>query len=501
MTFIFISLLGALKASGSEDIIQILDKETKEPIHSATITITSKDQKKMIKADKYGKFVNPFPYPISVQITCVGYLRFSYKLKSNPGKIFLVPTTKYMNPIVTTGQFTPRSTQKSVYPVKVISSETISEQAANDLRELLNTESNIRMSQDGVLGSSMSINGISGENIKILIDGVPVIGRMDGNIDLSQINLSNIDRVEIIEGPMSSVYGSDALGGVINLISKDQTTPGTKMNAETYYESVGRVNANAGFNYYDETYKTGLNFGRNFFNGYSEKDYLRAEEWSPKEQYFADFNASMKKGNHTIKYQASYFDEYILKRYEPYDFYKERAFDDRFYTDRFTNSLFYNAKVNENTYLTATANYSFYQRIRNKFSINRTTLDEILVTDKGSQDTSKFNTYIFRSTLSSDKLSDYLAYQLGLDFQYDDATGQKIEGNRQEIGDYAVFGGVQITPLDEITVQPTFRYSYNTKYDSPLTYTFNLKYNIINNLIFRATYGKGFRAPSLKELY
>ena len=53
---------------------------------------------------------------------------------------------------------------------------------------------------------------------RILVDGVPVIGRLDGNIDLSQINLENVDHIEIVEGPMSVIYGSNALAGVVNFI-------------------------------------------------------------------------------------------------------------------------------------------------------------------------------------------------------------------------------------------------------------------------------------------
>ena len=54
--------------------------------------------------------------------------------------------------------------------------------------DVLEQEINIRLSQDNILGSSLSIQGLDGQNIKIMIDGVPVIGRLDGNIDISQIN-------------------------------------------------------------------------------------------------------------------------------------------------------------------------------------------------------------------------------------------------------------------------------------------------------------------------
>ena len=60
---------------------------------------------------------------------------------------------------------------------------------------------------------------MSGENVKIMIDGVPVIGRQNGNLDLSQLNLLGIEHVEIIEGPLSVNYGNNALVGTINLIA------------------------------------------------------------------------------------------------------------------------------------------------------------------------------------------------------------------------------------------------------------------------------------------
>ena len=53
-----------------------------------------------------------------------------------------------------------------------------------------------------------------------MIDDVAVIGRLNGNIDLSQINLNNVERIEIVEGPLSVEYGTDALAGTINLITK-----------------------------------------------------------------------------------------------------------------------------------------------------------------------------------------------------------------------------------------------------------------------------------------
>lgn len=70
---------------------------------------------------------------------------------------------------------------------------------AQNLTQLLKNELNIQLSNDAILGSSMSLQGISGENVKFLIDGVPIIGRLNGSVDLDQINIQNVEKIEIIE--------------------------------------------------------------------------------------------------------------------------------------------------------------------------------------------------------------------------------------------------------------------------------------------------------------
>src|SRR5690606_31303934 len=105
--------------------------------------------------------------------------------------------------------------------------------------------------------------------IKILMDGVPIGGREGGNIDLSQFNVYNIERIEIIQGPMSIMYGSDALGGVINLISKN-TKKKIGLSGEAYYESVGKYNFNLTATKTFGKHSLSIGGGRNYFDGYGK---------------------------------------------------------------------------------------------------------------------------------------------------------------------------------------------------------------------------------------
>ena len=73
--------------------------------------------------------------------------------------------------------------------------------------------------------------------VEDLIDGVPIVGRVDGNIDLSQINMENVDHIEIVKGPMSVVYGTSALAGVINIITKKNTKDKYVVKANSYVDN------------------------------------------------------------------------------------------------------------------------------------------------------------------------------------------------------------------------------------------------------------------------
>jgi len=83
--------------------------------------------------------------------------------------------------------------------------------------------------------------GLSGQYVKVLIDGVPLEGRSGtaNAVDLSQINVLSIDRIEIVEGPMSVNYGADALGGVINVITKKSTSQKLSAQVSLHEETVG----------------------------------------------------------------------------------------------------------------------------------------------------------------------------------------------------------------------------------------------------------------------
>ncbi len=487
--------------------LTILDGNTKKPLASATVHFTSLEGKtiKNTYVDKTNiKGEVPFPFK-GKQAIIVSYVGYKYTFDtldgSNNHKLYIEPTAIILDEIVTTGQFSPQSVSNSVYPVHIISEERISSQAATNLRDLMNTQLNIRIGQDNILGSSMSINGLSGQNVKVMVDGVPVIGRLEGNIDLSQISMNNVSKIEIIEGPMSTIYGTDALGGVVNIITQDPVSDRMQFDANGYYESVYQVNFDGNLRFNLNNYNFLASGGRNFFGGYSTVDTSRNKQWNPKIQYFGNFKLGHDFKNVKVRYSLQYFNEYILNRGEPWLPYKEQALDDEYRTNRLTNSLFLNATVGNYKYWNTLFDFSYYNRKKNTYYMDLTTLDKVISGNPEDHDTTTFDNYLIRSTYSMDDPNSKYSFLIGTDLNYETNIGNRIEGNTKKIGDYALYGSIGWQPFQNLQIQPSVRFIYNTNYHAPIVPAVNIKWDILRHFAFRASYAKGFRAPTLKELY
>ncbi len=416
-----------------------------------------------------------------------------------------------LSDVVITGQYAPQSAHQAVHAIRTISAEKMSRMAAVDLGDVLSNELNIRLSQDNILGQSLSLQGLSGENVKIMIDGVPIIGRQNGNLDLSQLNLLGIERVEIIEGPLSVNYGSNALAGTINLITQKQSQPGLQAQASAYAEQIGTVNLNALTAWRFGKNRISLSLGRNFFDGWNQgeaawptferriADSSRWQAWKPRTQHFGRLQYHRDLGRLRLGYRGEVFDEVITNRGLPRAPYQEVAFDDRYHTQRLDQSLSLEGVLSDRHRIQVIAAYNHFVRRSNTFRKDLTTLEQSLISAEGEQDTSVFALAMSRGNFTSTR-DHWFNYELGYEVSHETAVGRRIEDQRQSLGDYAVFATAEMQPTDWLTLRPGLRYGYNSAYQAPLTPSLNAKVHW-NRWTLRASYARGFRAPSLKELY
>jgi len=132
-------------------------------------------------------------------------------------------TTK-LNEVIVTATKTEKDPNDVTQPVSVISGEEIRKSGATDVATAIQNATSVYIDSYGTPGSiqSVSIRGATSAQVLVLVDGIRMNSPRDGGFDLSLIPVSvdDIDRVEIVRGPGSALYGSDAMGGVINIITK-----------------------------------------------------------------------------------------------------------------------------------------------------------------------------------------------------------------------------------------------------------------------------------------
>lgn len=483
---------------GQKAPVRVLDGSTGKAVAFAHVKVTETGgtQSKYFVTDFDGKISLTIEKPTIVQVTYVGYQEFKDTLlPGKPSDIRLLPEVFSLDEVVVTAQYNPTSTDRSLYNVKVINQLQLRRSAATDLSGVLRNQMNIRFSQDASLGTGMSLQGLAGEHVKILIDGVPVIGRLNGSIDLSQVNIQNARQVEIIEGPMSVIYGSNALAGVVNIIPQDIPENALTANASSYLESVGIVNFDGGFSLRKGRHAFGLQAGRNFFGGYSPVDVGRAKLWKPKRQINAEANYDLSLRKINLKTRVSHFDELLLIRGNLLPPYFEKARDNHFVTQRTT------AKVDLATKganpFTVNNSISFYQRVRTLYYNDLTVPEKTPI----EHDTTGFGSFLSRGMYAYRTESGILGTQLGYDANIEWGTGERIGGEEHVISDVAAFATMQYKPVEWLSLQPGLRYAYNSQFSSPLIYALHTKAGPFNGFMARASYSNGFRSPSIKEMY
>ncbi len=492
--------------------IKIIDSENKLPIPNVHICTESADKLEVNYwvTDTEGIIKNTLKKKAKVAISFIGYRTLVDSIEPNKSYTFkLQPKTESINEVVVTGQIKPETVDKSIYNIQVINSKQIENKAANNLGDLLTNELNVSVSNSGILGTTIQMQGLSGEHIKILIDGIPVIGRQNGNIDLNQLNLNNVDHIEIVEGPMSVIYGSNALAGAINIITKKNIRPKYSVGLNTYYESVGVYNIDGSLDANIKKHHIGISGGRNFFNGYSYNDAeQRTYNFSPKEQY----TGSLVYGYNTKKLQLTLTQELFQEKLINYGslYYTGKiiidtttysipmANDDYHKTIRANTKGDFNYSLSEKSKISFMAAYSYYEKRKNTYHKNLYYLTEELIADTAKHDTTFF--YAVNSRASYTTLLNKFELQGGYDLIIETGNGKRITDTKR-IDDYAGFFSLKYTPLSTLSFQGGARFIYNTKFDAPIVYSINSKWDPINNLNIRASYGKGFRSPSIKELY
>ena len=179
-----------------------------------------------------------------------------------------VNRTYNLNPVVVTGSGHHQRLKSTATPVRVLSSQEISEQGISTFDGALTRMMPQASMAPSSMGTFLRLNGLGNKYILILINGQKLSGDISNNVDLNRINMSRVKRIEVLDGAASSLYGSDAIAGVINIITDQPTQNLVSVTSDTRVSGHGVL-----------TESIGLDIFSNGFGSYTSFMHDRADSY------------------------------------------------------------------------------------------------------------------------------------------------------------------------------------------------------------------------------
>ena len=186
-----------------------------------------------------------------------------------------VSRTYNLNPVVVTGSGHHQRLKSTATPVHVLSSQEIREQGISTFDGAL-----IRMMPQASMapssmGTFLRLNGLGNKYILVLINGQKLNGDISNNVDLNRINMSRVKRIEVLDGAASSLYGSDAIAGVINIITDQPTQQLIGVTSDTRISGKGQLTENVT-----------LDIFKNGFGSYTSYSHDQADSYQNNDQEY-----------------------------------------------------------------------------------------------------------------------------------------------------------------------------------------------------------------------
>lgn len=434
--------------------------------------------------------------------------------------------------VIVTATKTEAEVQAVPQAVEVITKEDIQRTGANDVLTALSLANNLNLSRVGMTGNAVSLRGMSTNHTLILVDGKRYAGE-DTDVTtnvyaLQRLNVSDIDRIEIVRGPSSSLYGSEAMGGVINVITKTPekaggtvgVVTGTRNTAEYFNVSSGkhgrwsaavdgRFDKQRAMNRYDYSVSsTGA-----VTDGYDRSMYGMRRTFHGGAVY--DFeNANKNK----LRFDIDYMNEDLRSDYADTKsasgkLYYNKNKHEWYHNEQKGFSVEYTGKTNRNEYQFRT----YYNQLEkhsnlvNERAFPSPMMENILgsIYPKADMDYAKYNTWVTEAK-NTMYIGDHHNLTFGGEYRRLEYEGTRLGGSTtglnkkisaKDVDSYAGYIEDLWQVNDKLLLIPSVRLEHNSQFGSEATPKIGATYNINNHWRFKANYGKGYKAPTLSELY
>lgn len=417
--------------------------------------------------------------------TIVGLLASTAVLRSMAAEpVDSLFSEEYLQQVVVTGTRSPKMLAKSPVLTHVITAKDIEKSDATNIRDLLQqVMPGVEFSYSMNQMPHMNFSGFSGQSMLILVDGERLAGETMEDVDFARLDMQQVDHIEIIKGAASALYGSNAAGGVINIITKKTSKPfALNFNARLARHNdqrYGMVLQNGGKALHNVlTIRRTAQDNYNVESAANPVTRVISTIYGDKTWNFEDRLAWTPTKQWTVTGRAGYFFRQVARSEDTPERYRD-----------FNGGLTANWKPTKHDQMMLSYVYdqydkSDYQRI--------TKLD---VRDYSNvQNTFKL---IYNHYFANDNV-----LTAGADYMHDYMFNTKLDGSTRRQNSFDVFTQFDWNVCKQLEMVGAVRYDYFSDNDiQRVTPKFSLRYEPLHNLNIRFGYGMGFRAPTLKEKY
>ncbi|MBI5402685.1 MAG: TonB-dependent receptor [Ignavibacteriae bacterium] len=378
--------------------------------------------------------------------------------------------------------------------VKVLDERKISTVNGSRLSDILKTTGNVFMKTYGGDGSlsTISLNGLGAEHTLVLIDGKKINSFQNSQADLSLIPKDKIEKIEIMSNGASSLYGSNAIGGVINVITKSLRNDNPKAELSgtlgsygynKYSVNYGNSTGNLKYDLFYSREKSKGNFKYIYYDGTSRNERERNNNGFVADNLYLDLNYRTGKKNE-IRFNSGFFSQKRdlpgIEAGTPSSSAQQRDIN-------WNNNLSYSHFLNEAVSISSDLNYQ-----NNLMKYTEPGLDE-----------SHYRNRVLTGLTTLSFKNKYFKNTSGFEVTYADISGSSFDetASRKQC---SIFTAGEINVSDFLKLFPSLRYDYISDIGRDVyTGKFGLNFKPVTgiNLNLRTSIGNNFSAPTFNELY
>jgi len=390
-------------------------------------------------------------------------------------------------------------------PVNLIQRKIIQQAGSLRLKDILQEQPGIQLTSN--FGTGIQMQGLNPEHTLILLDGQPLIGRTSGVLDVSRIAVAGIKRIEIVKGPSSSLYGSEAMAGVINLITENPSLP--LLEASLRYgvadpdQGWGVPFKNNSFQQTEATVDASYSIGKLkvkhnnnllFADGVSFRPFSQVRVPRPIHRITHQTSIQQNLGN---KAELK-----ILARINQDRFQQEFSVSN--------NGMIidsYGRELNNELNIQPTLFFRLSEKIRlhTRGYLTSYSGDQLLrfVQKPDSSYRDRFEQRLFRIEEQIDLKKENYTITAGVGYQVEQANSTRYDAlaNQKQNNVSYVFAQWEIKGGDKWISILGARYDHHTLFSGAVTPKWSLRYQAKPTLSFTASVGQGFKAPDFRQLY